>query len=95
MDDRRRCLQTGLRAAAIATVILCAQHETLLVATENTSSPKAQWNDTGTLELLIFLQEQEAEAGDRGNYNMPTFNAVADHIKLYRTRGPDNLSAYL
>ncbi|KAI5980480.1 hypothetical protein EDC04DRAFT_2917959 [Pisolithus marmoratus] len=43
--------------------------------------PKVQWMDEEELELVHYLQEQGAGAGDGYNFSMKFFNGTSQHLK--------------
>ena len=48
---------------------------------------KALWTTTDEDELITFLVEHKAAAGDGGNFKKTTWTAASEHLKQFTMKG--------
>jgi len=61
--------------------------DTSTISTIFTSRPQCDWSDTDETELINFLVEHKAEAGDSAMFKASVWNAAAQHLEQFRTKG--------
>ena len=84
-------LQHKLLNAALALIVIYAQLTTIFVMSSETpesNKSNANWNIDETNELVQYLWDHRAEAGDGGNFKSQTLTAAMQHITPYHSQGP-------
>jgi len=80
--------QRRLLIAALALTALCTQLLAIMALPAEKEKERADWNETETAQLVDYLWEHRAEAGDGGAFKAQTVNAAVKHIAPYLTAGP-------
>ena len=60
----------------------------------STSKPRADWSENDEKELVSFLLEHKAEAGDSATFKPTVWRAASQHLEQFRVKGgPKTASA--